>query len=253
MSYFSKPTPFNQASCKVSLFHHLPRHSACITSSWTQKRGTLLQLIAPVTMLSLPVDIKVLILPLLDFTSLISLAQTNRHFRQLIDPQHCHFVGRLLQIECLPEHGGEVTIDPWTVFPDTIRYACTRCLKLLPHIRFDNRLLFGIKSKKPPQGCEAANQLCEWTGGDAKAQGLKRQAKIQNDKLEYARLLENSYPATQEAINALNIGKARNKRICIECKFLAGFWARTTRMNVRTSLVPVIKSRQKASHDFTER
>jgi hypothetical protein len=224
---------------------------------------------APTTMLSLlslPFDLQILIIPLLDFTSLISLSQTNHHFQHLINPQRQHFIGRLLEIECLPEHGGEIILNPHKVFPPTVRYVCTHCLKVLPHTRFDNHSLLRLRYRKPPPGSRAAGQLCGWTGGDAKAQGLKRQAELKNDTFENWMLEEHPdlFSPTQELKDSFKIGTSRHKRTCNECKFHTGFWARNLNIlgwgvrnanqNVGTASVPVIKSRQLYTyHDSSER
>ncbi|TVY42700.1 hypothetical protein LSUB1_G002903 [Lachnellula subtilissima] len=213
-------------------------------------------------------DIQILIIPYLDFTSLISLAQTTQLFRDLINPQRRHFVGRLLEIECLPQNGGEVTLDLLKVFPPTVRYACTRCLKILPHTKFDNHALLRLRFRKPPPKSRAGKQLCSWTSGYAKAQGLKRQGDLANDTFEKWMAREHPlvFAPTPELKEEYNIGICRHRRTCNECKFQSGFWAQNfdlTRgwrrrngnrnQNVGTA-VPVIKSRQVYTyHDASER
>ena len=220
-------------------------------------------------MISLPIDIQVLILPLLTSTSLISLSQTNRHFRQIIDPQRKHYVNRLLELECLPEYGGEVTINEHAkiIVPSgTVSYACTHCLKIIPHTRFDNHALLRLRFRKPPAESRASQQLCGWVGGDAKAQGLKRQADRRNDTVMNW-ISQNSSAGIPEPklLELYKIGSARNRRCCNECKFLTGFWSRNAGIgsefwggphrnsNVGTAEVPVVKGRQRRCHDSTER
>ncbi|TVY47434.1 hypothetical protein LOCC1_G003054 [Lachnellula occidentalis] len=219
------------------------------------------------TLLSLPVDLHVLIIPFLDFTCLISLAQTSQFFRNLINPQRHHFVGRLLEIECLPYNGGEVILDLQKIFPTTVRYACTSCLKILPHTKFDNHALLRLRFRKPPPESRAGKQLCSWTSGDAKAQGLKRQADLKNDTFENWMLREHPliFSPTPELRESYSIGTCRHRRTCNECKFQSGFWARnldlargwrvrSNNQNVGSANVPIIKSRQVYTyHDASQR
>ncbi len=220
-------------------------------------------------MIPLPIDIQVLILPLLDSTSLISLSQTNRQFRHLIAPQRKHFLNRLLELECLPEYGGEVTINEHAkiIIPsEEILYACTNCLKLIPHTRFDNHALLRLRFRKPPPESKAGQQLCGWASGDAKAQGLKRQADLRNDTLEnWIRHNSSSDIPESKLLELYKIGTTRNRRMCNECKFITGFWSRNAGVrsqswrgkhrnaNVGTTSVPVVKGRQRRCHDSTER
>jgi hypothetical protein len=101
--------------------------------------------------------------------------------------------------------------------------------------------------------------------GDAKAQGLKRQADMRVDTLENWMSQhpdwQESAMLTLEEHNKLRIqleglykvGMCRNKRKCITCKFASGFYSRHTSTNSGTALVPVIKGRQHAFHDPSER
>ncbi|RDL41694.1 Uncharacterized protein BP5553_01673 [Venustampulla echinocandica] len=220
-------------------------------------------------MILLPTDIQVLILPCLTSTSLISLSQTNRHFRQLIDPQRNQFVNRLLELECLPEYGGEVTINEHAkiIIPSgTVSYACIHCLKIIPHTHFDNHALLRLRFRKPPPESRASQQLCGWTSGGAKARGLKRQADLRNDTLTNW-IWQNSSSGIPESklLELYKIGTTRNRRICNECKFITGFWSRNAgnqsqswggkhrNSNVGTAGVPVVKGRQRRCHDSTER
>ena len=220
-------------------------------------------------MISLPIDIQVIILPLLNSTSLIALSQTDRHFRQLIDPQRKHFVNRLLELECRPEYGGEVTINEHAkiIVPSgTVSYACTHCLKIIPHACFDNHALLRLRFRKPPAESRASQQLCGWMSGDAKAQGLKRQADLRNDTLENWIWQNSSSGFTgSKLLELYKIGSTRSRRLCIECKFITGFWSRNAGIrsetwrgkhrnsNVGTAEVPVVKGRQRRCHDSTER
>ncbi|KAN0099038.1 hypothetical protein V8E51_014701 [Hyaloscypha variabilis] len=220
-------------------------------------------------MISLTIDIQVLILPFLTSTSLISLSQTSQHFRQLIDPQRKDFVNRLLELECTPECGGEVTINEHAkiVIPlGTVSYACTNCLKIIPHTDFDNHALLRLRFRKPPPESRVSQQLCGWMSGDAKAQGLKRQIDLRNDTLSnwMSQNSSSGIPASK-LLELYKIGSARNRRICNECKFITGFWSRNAGIlsqswrgkhrnsNIGTAAVPVVKGRQRRCHDSTER
>lgn len=220
-------------------------------------------------MLSLPIDIQILIIPLLTSTSLIPLSQTNQHFRQLISPTRKQFVNRLLEIECLPEYGQGVTTneqDKILVPSETASYACAHCFKLLPHTCFDNHALLRLRFQKPPPESRVSQKLCGWTSGDAKAQGLKRQADLRNDTLENW-TSQHSYhtiPQKEKLIKLYKVGSTRDRRMCNECKFVTGFWSRNVGVetgwrgshknsNIGTAEVPVIKGRQRRCHDSTER
>ncbi|OJJ45992.1 hypothetical protein ASPZODRAFT_142629 [Penicilliopsis zonata CBS 506.65] len=83
-------------------------------------------------MLSLPLDIQYCIIPFADPITLIALSQTNAHLRRLISPTRVHFVERLLSLEY-----ASVSCE-W----EARRWACTSCLRLLPHWHFNNHSLF---------------------------------------------------------------------------------------------------------------
>jgi hypothetical protein len=220
-------------------------------------------------MISLPIELQIQIIPLLTSTSLIALSQTNRHFRRLIDPQKRQFVNRLLELECFPEYGGEVTINEQAkiiVPPGYVAYACTYCLKILSHTHFDNHSLLRLRFRKPPPESRVGQQLCGWSSGDAKAQGLKRQADLLSDSL--MNWFDSSAvpdPTSTKWTQLYHIGANRNRRMCNECKFATGFWARNVGVtrrnwgvrsrcsNVGTATVPVVAGRQRRCHDSTER
>ncbi|CAG9947003.1 unnamed protein product [Clonostachys rosea f. rosea IK726] len=103
---------------------------------------------------SLPLELQHLVIQSLDPIGLISLSQTGRFYRQLINPNRKEQVERLLALECLHEYGGDRPIlhpdsdkavagpdwhrDAW---PEHHRWACAVCLRLLPHNHFDNHSL----------------------------------------------------------------------------------------------------------------
>uniref|UniRef100_A0A0B7K5T9 F-box domain-containing protein n=1 Tax=Bionectria ochroleuca TaxID=29856 RepID=A0A0B7K5T9_BIOOC len=54
----------------------------------------------------LAVELQHKIIPHLDPIGLVSLSQSCRYFRRLIDPGRKEFAERLLQVECLERYGG---------------------------------------------------------------------------------------------------------------------------------------------------
>lgn len=220
-------------------------------------------------MLLLPIDIQVLIISFLTSASLVALAQSNRHSRRLIDPQREQFVNRLLELECLPEHGGEATVNEHAkiiVPQETVSYVCANCLKILHHTHFDNHALLRLRFRKPPPESRASQNLCGWVGGDTKARALKRQADLRNDTLgDWTSQNSSSGLSNSKLIDLYKIGSKRNRRLCNECKFIPGFWSRNAGVrsqtwrgknrnsNIGTATVPVVKGRQRRFHDSTER
>ncbi|CAG9948247.1 unnamed protein product [Clonostachys rosea f. rosea IK726] len=109
---------------------------------------------------SLPLELQVEIITNLDPIGLISLSQTSRYFRNVIDPKKREFVERLLQLELTEEFGGPAfeyraryfdelkflwASEPW----QAIRWACCGCMQLLSHVHFDNRSLLRLELRKP--------------------------------------------------------------------------------------------------------
>lgn len=107
----------------------------------------------------LPTEIQCSIIRLLDPIGLISISQASSHFRSLVSPQKRHFAERLLELELLAEHGGpcpafrardnHISPDPLDPEWESIRWACTSCLRLLPHIHFDNHSILRLRYRKP--------------------------------------------------------------------------------------------------------
>ncbi|KAI9743885.1 MAG: hypothetical protein M1818_002619 [Claussenomyces sp. TS43310] len=222
---------------------------------------------------SLPAEIQCQILPFLDPIALISLSQTNRYLRRLISPERSHFVKRLLQLELDFKYGGIIPrfhahdnlllppcddLKTWA----TIRYACSGCLKLLSHKHFDNHSLLRLGLRKPPLGSVAATQLSGWEIGDAKARGLRRQARLRAETETRRRWQElrqlpshyfdNGLPLEELADVELS-GLKRERRMCNECCYQQGVWARPTTSNAGSARTPVIKSRPMRYRDATER
>lgn len=121
---------------------------------------------------SLPREIQCQIIRHLDPIGLISLSQTSSEFRRLINPQNKHFAERLLALELVLEYGGPTLIF-WSrdhvlqpKWPgkewDSMRWACTDCLRLLPHKNFDNHSLLRLGYRKPLPGSPAADMVTSW-------------------------------------------------------------------------------------------
>lgn len=130
----------------------------------TKKPTTALRLKA------LPLEIVQQIIPFLDPIALISLSQTGRYFRRLISPGRAEFVDRLLALECLDEYGGSASIIHAGICPrpassaewETIRWACTSCMRLLPHACFENHAILRFGYRKPIPGTPAAETTTKW-------------------------------------------------------------------------------------------
>ncbi|RYP19799.1 hypothetical protein DL765_003145 [Monosporascus sp. GIB2] len=121
---------------------------------------------------TLPIEAQCAIFRLLDPVGLISASQTCKSFRGIITLERRHFVERLLALECLEEHGGPSAIfrardnalqpnwndEKW----ESMRWACTGCLRLLPHRHFDNHSLLRLGYRKPVAGSPAAVTPSSW-------------------------------------------------------------------------------------------
>ncbi|KAK8092411.1 uncharacterized protein PG998_014896 [Apiospora kogelbergensis] len=121
---------------------------------------------------SLPVEIQCCIFRHLDPVTLIAVSQTSSHYRRVISPSKLHFAERLLALELTEEHGGTATIfrpKHNIVSPDwrdpachSMRWACTDCLRLLPHTAFGNHALLGLGYRKPEPRSPAAAPVSSW-------------------------------------------------------------------------------------------
>ncbi|KAF7563979.1 hypothetical protein G7046_g101 [Stylonectria norvegica] len=122
----------------------------------------------------LPVEIQCSMIRLLDPIGLISLSQANSQFRALIKPTHTLLAERLLAYETLSQYGGvtpifrardnhiepEMANEDWdTTF---MRWACTKCLRLLSHKHFDNHSILRLGYRKPIPGSPAASAITSW-------------------------------------------------------------------------------------------
>ncbi|KAL4922064.1 hypothetical protein BDW62DRAFT_197303 [Aspergillus aurantiobrunneus] len=120
---------------------------------------------------SLPIELQWSIIRLLDPIALISISQTNTHFRNVVSPKRPHFIERLLALECRAEVGGPPIhysrhglLDPDRNSPEweANRWACTSCLRLLPHDAFNNQMLSRLCYRKPVPGSPAADRCTSW-------------------------------------------------------------------------------------------
>ncbi|KAJ5110132.1 hypothetical protein N7532_002777 [Penicillium argentinense] len=121
---------------------------------------------------TLPAEIQSGIFRLLDPASLVSLSQTSKQFRENIRPTRKHFVERLLQLECDETKGGVTPrfnarnnqLSPDWTQPEwkAMRWACSGCLRLLPHESFDNHSILRLAYRKPIPGSPAAEDITSW-------------------------------------------------------------------------------------------
>ncbi|CAG9946411.1 unnamed protein product [Clonostachys rosea f. rosea IK726] len=150
---------------------------------------------------AMPGEIMNQMIPELDPASLINLSQASHGFRAIIKPRREEFVERLLALECTEEYGGaepfihrrvwkppnnlpiHYNLERYPSIDDTKwetqRFACSGCLKLLPHYHFDNRSIQHEAYRKPMFGTPSAEAPTTWRpslrGKDRKQfGGLKR-------------------------------------------------------------------------------
>ncbi|CAM1503094.1 Fc.00g078700.m01.CDS01 [Cosmosporella sp. VM-42] len=119
----------------------------------------------------LPTEIQCSIYRLLDPISLISASQTCSRLRHIIKPTRTHLIERLLALECLPDVGGPSYVlhregrpEPdwdnpgWT----SMRFACSGCLRLLPHTSFNAQHILRLGYRKPMPQSTAAIAKPSW-------------------------------------------------------------------------------------------
>ncbi|KAL2017430.1 hypothetical protein VTK56DRAFT_2086 [Thermocarpiscus australiensis] len=246
----------------------------------------------PPSFLTLPGEILQLIIGFLDPVSLISLSQTSRSLRAVINPTHHDFVRRLLALELLPEHGGIVPLfrgrdnrltPPWDSSEwKRNKYACCGCMKLLPHMMFDNHDILGMRYRKPPPGSIEARKA-EITDWEPLEPGLRRRRILaraaqerregQKWRRQYHLAVTGEYgvdpaappfawvdpgpadAAAEEAEKYL-CGTAREKRRCLECRFLYGPWMPggwCFRNDYGMGDTPIVPSRQLKFPNILER
>ncbi|KXG50008.1 uncharacterized protein PGRI_059760 [Penicillium griseofulvum] len=121
---------------------------------------------------TIPTELECAIFRLLDPVGLISVSQTNQHFRKIIQPTRKHFLERLIQLECDEEEGGispllnsknNALTPDWTQ-PEwkAMRWACSRCLRLLPEEHFNNHSILRLAYRKPIPGSPASEHRTTW-------------------------------------------------------------------------------------------
>ncbi|KAI1840815.1 hypothetical protein JX266_012963 [Neoarthrinium moseri] len=141
--------------------------------------------------------------------------------RATIRPTRSHHVERLLAVECLEEFGGpalnfrardnaqEPAWDDKEI--ERMRWACTHCLRLLDHTRFDNHSLLRLGYRKPLPGSPAASPVTSWRpSGSTSSKSVLRnkkathQAEMKSLRLRYAVAV------------TLNWGKARESQASLD-------------------------------------
>ncbi|ENH70304.1 hypothetical protein FOC1_g10012213 [Fusarium oxysporum f. sp. cubense race 1] len=183
-----------------------------------------------------PNEIQCQVIRLLDPIGLISLSQSSRHFRRLINPQKRNLVERLLQLELSNEHGGPTLIfrsrdsklepgwqdEAW----ESMRWACTDCLRLLSHKSFDNQSLLRLGYRKPLPNSDASRMITTWEN----RLYWRPQHRLMRGSEEY------------------RLEKSRRElylRKCNECRFHKGFLSYTRFAGDRGSRnLPVVPSRR---------
>ncbi|KAK7229686.1 hypothetical protein V2G26_001856 [Clonostachys chloroleuca] len=162
---------------------------------------------------------------------LISLSQTNRYFRQLINPGKKELAERLFVIECEKKHGGGTslfytTADDHTHLHDKLepfeanRWACPGCLQLLPHHRFDNQSIYRLATRKPMPGTPAADIASSWVPTQHREDSKEEDKRMRQDIYTYYTLPRSEADDEDNPV-LLNerCGYDRHKRRCIECQY----------------------------------
>ncbi|KAJ5180068.1 hypothetical protein N7492_003278 [Penicillium capsulatum] len=121
---------------------------------------------------TLPTEIQGAIFRLLDPIGLISISQTNSQLRRLIQPTRSHWFELLLALEGIEEIGGKTPVfrsrnnqcEPASSSPEwqSMRWACTNCLHLLPSTAFDQHSLLRLCYRKPIPGSPASRLYTSW-------------------------------------------------------------------------------------------
>ena len=171
---------------------------------------------------TLPVELLHCVFRQLDPVALIAASQTCTHFRSIIQPAQKHFAERLLALEIEPEHGGpgltyfarENRLDPdWNeeIWNDMC-WACTHCLRLLPHVAFDNHSILRLKNRKPKPGSPAAKRsssVTTWEPVERRAlsaKEMRRKRAIVAEEREQEKLLRKQYHiATTKTLNEVGL------------------------------------------------
>ncbi|SPN99247.1 related to putative protein [Cephalotrichum gorgonifer] len=142
----------------------------------------------------LPMELQFSIIRHLDPIGLISLSQTSSHFRLVVSPKKKDFAERLLQLELLPEQGGPTPtfrsrdnyISPGPLDPEwnDILWACTSCLRLLPHLYFDNNSILRLGYRKPsPLIFDPRHAVTTWEPAGHRVSRRPKKGKTGDDAL----------------------------------------------------------------------
>ncbi|CAG9956469.1 unnamed protein product [Clonostachys rosea f. rosea IK726] len=192
--------------------------------------------------LSLPVELQCLSISFLDPATLVSLSQADTYFRRLIQPGRHEIVQRLLQLECTEEHGGglsQLDFSSWIQFASmrdrcikSDRWACTGCLRLLPHTSFDNHSLMRLGYRKPAAGSRAADPSTDW--GAARKRWGRRFHQPKDDASEQP---------LQDGDADERWGSKRHLRKCNECRFQNQELGKANSRERGTPAVPIQPSR----------
>ncbi|KAK1759962.1 hypothetical protein QBC47DRAFT_373362 [Echria macrotheca] len=238
-------------------------------------------------LLDLPLELVWEVIGFLDPISLITLSQTCRCLRYVIQPNRGHFVQRLLALELLPEYGGIVPkfrsrdnelVPSWDS-PEWDRnlYACGGCMKLRHHMHFDNHSILRLKWRKPPLDSLEARKLTDW-GPPSESRrhvvGFSRRRTMPDEDLEYARRLYHGvangevldrgtllridmedmklFDLVAEGAEREVCGRHRHQRRCHDCRLQLGYFSRPTDQH-GTADAPIVRSRMRAFPDFLER
>lgn len=121
---------------------------------------------------ALPTELQCAVFCLLDPVGLISISQTNRAFRNTIQPTRKNFLERLLQLELDERQGGNTplfnprtnALSPAWTEPEwkLMRWACSGCLRLRPAEYFDNHSILRLAYRKPISGSPASKPYTSW-------------------------------------------------------------------------------------------
>ncbi len=233
----------------------------------------------------LPLEVLQDIIRRLDPITLISLAQTCRSWRTLINPIRHDFIQRLLALELLPAHGIVPLLDehdmtltpPWGSDEwKTNKYACCGCMKLRTHMSFGNHAILGRPYRKPPFGNVEADKatVTEWEPLTPSARWRRIQERAaderevrrecrrvadarRHDALQHAPAhpfarVSLRHAETDRETERYLVGSSRQKRRCIDCQRPHGNSPMLT-TGPAGKEVPMVKSRQLKFQSIWER
>ncbi|RSL68655.1 hypothetical protein CEP54_002760 [Fusarium duplospermum] len=185
---------------------------------------------------SLSIELQCSFIRLLDPIGLISLSQTSKHFRDLINPAKEHFAERLLELETFEEYGGptpsveprvvDYVLDYCQVERNDIRWACTSCLGLLPRRCFNNRSILDFDYQKPMRSSPQLDEPTSWephakTDRKTEAEGEKTKEEWISLQLQPSEERPLLLPDAYESASELS-GNNRQNRRCLECQYRRG-------------------------------